>query len=64
MDVEKDRDQWTEEDERRPEGAEEPISIPRSPRRCGCRRRRARPRGMRGPVETVLNFRDEGGEEV
>jgi hypothetical protein len=27
MDIEKDRDQWTDEDERHPEGAEEPIPV-------------------------------------
>jgi hypothetical protein len=53
MDTERDREEWTDEDERNPEGAEE-VELQEETRER---------EGDEGEVETVLNFREEDGEE-
>jgi hypothetical protein len=83
MDVERDREEWTDEDERRPDGAEEPIPVqeeglavglegqdgydsdvdPEIVEEVELQEETREAEGDEGPVETVLNFRDDEGEE-
>ena len=82
MDVERDREEWTDDDERRPEGAEEPMPVqeeglavglegqdgydsdvdPEIVEEVELQEETREAEGDEGPVETVLNFRDEEEE--
>jgi hypothetical protein len=83
MDVEKGREEWTDEDERRPGGDEKPIPVQEEGMAVGLegqdgfdadvdpevveevelQEETRELEGDDGPVETVLNFRDEEDEE-
>ena len=83
MDAERDREEWTDEDERHPEGAEEPMPVqedglavglegqdgfdadldPEIAAEVDLQEETRELEGDQGEVETVLNFRDEEGEE-
>ena len=83
MDVERDREEWTDDDERRPEGAEEPMPVqeeglavglegqdgydsdvdPEIVEEVELQEETREAEGDEGPVETVLNFRDQDEEE-
>ena len=83
MDVERDREEWTDDDERRPEGAEEPMPVQEEGLAVGLegqdgydsdvdpeileevelQEETREAEGDEGPVETVLNFRDQDEEE-
>ncbi len=82
MDIERDREEWTDEDERRPEGAEEPMPVQEEGLAVGLegqdgfdadvdpaiveevelQEETREAEGDEGPVETVLNFRDDEDE--
>ncbi|HEY6638203.1 MAG TPA: hypothetical protein VIZ61_11025 [Solirubrobacterales bacterium] len=83
MDTERDREEWTEEDERHPEGAEQPMPVqeeglavglegqddfdadldPEIAEEVRLQEETREAEGDDGPVETVLNFRDEEDDE-
>ena len=83
MDTERDREEWTEEDERHPEGAEQPMPVqeeglavglegqddfdadldPEIAEEVRLQEETREAEGDEGPVETVLNFRDEEDDE-
>jgi hypothetical protein len=83
MDIDRDREEWTEEDERHPEGAEHPMPVqedglavglegqdgfeadldPEIAKEVEIQEETREAEGDEGPVETVLNFRDEDEDE-
>jgi len=83
MDIERDREEWTEEDERHPEPAEKPMPVqeeglavgleaqdgfeadldPEIAAEVQLQEETREAEGDDGPVETVLNFRDDDEEE-
>ena len=83
MDDERDREEWTDEDERHPEGAEHPMPVqedglavgfegqddfdadvdPEIVEEVELQEETREAEGDEGPVETVLNFRDDDDEE-
>jgi hypothetical protein len=83
VDIDRDRSEWTEEDERHPEGKEQPMPVqeeglavglegqdefdveldPEIAEEVRLQEETREAEGDEGPVETVLNFRDEEDEE-
>jgi hypothetical protein len=83
VDIERDREEWTEEDERHPEGEPGPMPVqeeglatglegvdeqdpdvdPEIAEEVRLQEETREAEGDEGPVETVLNFRDEEDEE-
>jgi hypothetical protein len=83
MGEERDRDQWTDEDEREPEGPEKPMPVqeeglavgleaqdgfdadldPEIAEEVKLQEETREAEGDDGPVETVLNFRDDEKED-
>jgi hypothetical protein len=81
--MERDREEWTDEDERHPGGAEEPMPVqeqglamglegldendpdvdPEIAAEVELQEETREAEGDEGPVETVLNFRDDEDEE-
>jgi hypothetical protein len=82
LDTERDREEWTDEDERHPEGAEHPMPVeeegiavglegqdgfdadldPEIAEEVRLQEETREAEGEEGPIETVLNFRDEDEE--